>query len=726
MAKINPIDFQSLFNVLPGRYIVFLPDDPNFTIVAESDAHAEIGMVNRDDIIGKPLMEVFPDTSEQYTKTGKSQLIESLRKTIRTKKADIMNTLRYDLESPDGIMVERHWKVTHHPVLDEKGEVKLVFQATEDITDEISASSKLARTERQLREALSTGVIGTWMWDIEQNVVFGDEYMAAMFGVTHDEAIRGVPIETFINAIHIEDRDRIQKQIAKSMKSDEIYEVEYRTIDAEGSLRWIIARGRVERNDAGKPVKFPGVLIDNTERKQIESNHKFLASASTILSSSLDYKKTLKTIAQTAVPGLADWCTVDILEENGELTRVVVAHKDPSKIKWANQLNEKIGKPDMQAPTGVPNVIRTGEPEFYPHISEEMLKMSAKDDEHLELLKSVGFSSAIIVPLKTQDKTVGALTLITAEQKRHYNNTDLDMAMELAYRASLAMNNSHHYMVAQNEILERTRLEEELRIINEELERRIISRTLELNQTNLELERSNRELQDFAYVASHDLQEPLRKIQAFGNLLEEEYGSKLGEGSDYLNRMRSAAARMSALIEDILSFSRVTSRAREFTKTDLNELIREVLEDLETRIRDTGATVNVEKLPVIDADPSQMRQLFQNLIGNAIKFHKPDIAPIIKINAVTDISQPGKKKHVTVSFEDNGVGFDEKYLDRIFAVFQRLHSRDSYEGTGIGLAVCRKIVERHQGTITASSKPGKGSTFIVTLPIRHKRETTNE
>jgi light-regulated signal transduction histidine kinase (bacteriophytochrome) len=238
------------------------------------------------------------------------------------------------------------------------------------------------------------------------------------------------------------------------------------------------------------------------------------------------------------------------------------------------------------------------------------------------------------------------------------------------------------------------------------------------------LNRSNQELQDFAYVASHDLQEPLRKIQAFGNLLEEEYGDKLGDGKDYLRRMRSAAARMSALIEDILSFSRVTTKGRSFTPVDLNKVAVEVLEDLETRIEDTGATIHIEKLPTIDADAMQVRQLLQNLIANALKFHKPDVAPVVKISSLTEISQRDRRKLCTITIQDNGVGFDEKYLDRIFAVFQRLHSRDSYEGTGIGLAVCRKIVERHGGTISATSKPGHGAAFIVSLPVHHKKGET--
>ena len=230
------------------------------------------------------------------------------------------------------------------------------------------------------------------------------------------------------------------------------------------------------------------------------------------------------------------------------------------------------------------------------------------------------------------------------------------------------------------------------------------------------LERSNRELQDFLYVASHDLQEPLRKVQAFGDRLQTAYSEVLDDqGRDYLERMQNAAARMQTLINSLLTYSRVTTKAEPFVPVDLDRVVREVVSDLETRIEQVGGRVEVGDLPTIEADPTQMRQLLQNLIGNALKFHKENEAPLVKVYA-----EPldGRDGWYQIMVEDNGIGFDEKYLERIFQVFQRLHGRDKYEGTGIGLATCRKIVERHRGSITAKSVPAQGATFIVTLPIK--------
>jgi PAS domain S-box-containing protein len=235
-----------------------------------------------------------------------------------------------------------------------------------------------------------------------------------------------------------------------------------------------------------------------------------------------------------------------------------------------------------------------------------------------------------------------------------------------------------------------------------------------------ELARSNQELEQFAYIASHDLQEPLRKIEAFGDRLKRKYDKTLDEqGHDYLARMQNAAGRMRTLIQDLLSFSRVTTQSRSFAPLSLSTLLQDVLGDLEVRIQETHAQVTVGDLPTLEADALQMRQLFQNLIGNALKFQQTGVLPIINIECSEESSVDSDPAlafyRITVS--DNGIGFEEKYLDRIFKVFQRLHGRNEYEGTGIGLAVCAKIVERHSGQLTAQSAPGEGATFIVRLPL---------
>ncbi len=239
-----------------------------------------------------------------------------------------------------------------------------------------------------------------------------------------------------------------------------------------------------------------------------------------------------------------------------------------------------------------------------------------------------------------------------------------------------------------------------------------------------DLEISNRELQDFANIASHDLQEPLRKIQTFSELLETRHSAALdAEGLDYLARMSSAARRMQALLRGLLAYSRVTTRAKPFEPINLVEVVERVVGDMDLQIEEQQAEVVVGELPVIEADVIQMYQLFQNLLSNALKFQPEGNHPQVEIHgrSFQSTNPDGHENHpfCAITVSDNGIGFEEKYRDRIFQPFQRLHGRDDYPGTGMGLAICRKIVERHDGTISASSAPGAGTTFTIQLPVRH-------
>jgi PAS domain S-box-containing protein len=264
------------------------------------------------------------------------------------------------------------------------------------------------------------------------------------------------------------------------------------------------------------------------------------------------------------------------------------------------------------------------------------------------------------------------------------------------------------------DITEHQQMDLELRKSHYELELRVEERTDELEKYMRKLEESNQALQDFASIASHDLQEPLRKVEAFGNMLKRKCGESLDEqGNSYLERVLNANQRMQRLLTALLEYSRLSTMAAPFTEVELSMVVEEVLSDLEVRIVRTGGMVHVGDLPVIQAEPTQMRQLFQNLIGNALKFCKADEKPVVEVRGA---ATNGKLR---IEVQDNGIGFEERYLDRIFSPFQRLHGKASgYEGTGMGLAICKKIVERHGGSITAKSVPGEGSLFVIDLRVK--------
>lgn len=240
------------------------------------------------------------------------------------------------------------------------------------------------------------------------------------------------------------------------------------------------------------------------------------------------------------------------------------------------------------------------------------------------------------------------------------------------------------------------------------------------------LEQSNRELQDFAFVASHDLQEPLRKVMSFGDLLKIKCGGALpAEGHDYLSRMINAVKRMQTLITDLLSYSQVITVVQPYTVVNLSRVAQDVVSDLEEPILSVQGRVEIENLPTIEAEPSQMYQLLQNLVSNAMKYHRDGTPPIVKISGrllseeeIPEGYDRDRGPCCCLSVADNGIGFDEKHLDRMFIIFKRLHGRASYTGSGIGLAICKKVADHHGGQITARSKPGEGATFVITLPTQ--------
>ncbi len=337
--------------------------------------------------------------------------------------------------------------------------------------------------------------------------------------------------------------------------------------------------------------------------------------------------------------------------------------------------------------------------------ARDLQKSTGIIESKKEQLLSDGFKGLVAVPILYKGEAIGVVNILL-KRKNGISQLEEEMLFAISKTIGLAILNAEYVSQIEMEIEERQQVEEALQIYMSELKR------------------SNLELQEFAYIASHDLQEPLRKIQAFGDRLSHRYAEQLDvRGVDYLNRMQQAAGRLRVLIDNLLLFSQVTTAAQPFSKVDLNEVITNVLSDLSVRINETNTIVEVDSLPTIEAEPTQMHQLLQNLIGNALKFTKPDTQPKIEIKCCAiegrnlSSGMLNQQPMVQLAVSDNGIGIEKKYQKRVFQLFERLHSRRAYEGTGIGLAICRKIVDRHNGLIYVQSEINKGTTFFIELPV---------
>ena len=446
---------------------------------------------------------------------------------------------------------------------------------------------------------------------------------------------------------------------------------------ADGEFRWVSATKVPMIASDGQVMGIAGISRDITERKNSELVRQALFRMMQGVSIADNLADQLRVIHE-AIGEVVDAsnCYVALLDESTGLMHFefyVDAHDQTPTPR-----------PATEGLTG--------------YLLEKNHPLLLTDKQQMEMMANgevqvIGTISAswLGIPLRTVNATIGALVLKSYTDAAAFSTQDVEFLTSVASQIAMS--------------IERKRAQDQL------------------ERTAARLSQSNRELQDFASVASHDLQEPLRKIQAFGDRLKTKCEQQLtDDGRDYLERMLNAANRMQTLINDLLTFSRVTTKAQPFSRVDLNVIAHEVISDLEVRIEQTGGRVEVSDLPVIDADPLQMRQLLQNLIANALKFRKPDQPPVVQISAESNSHSSDGVRSLSVDgvckifVADNGIGFDEKYLDRIFTVFQRLHGRNAYEGTGVGLAVCRRIVERHHGSITARTQPGEGATFIVTVP----------
>jgi signal transduction histidine kinase/ActR/RegA family two-component response regulator len=413
------------------------------------------------------------------------------------------------------------------------------------------------------------------------------------------------------------------------------------------------------------------------EAQAAERRATFLAEATTLLSSSLDYEKTLEAVAHAAVPWVADWCGVDILGEDGQVRRLAVAHVDPAKVEWARELAERYPF-DPDAPHGMSEVLRTGRSELYAEIPDELLAAAAKDEEHLRIMRDLGFNSAMVVPLAAQGRAFGAITFVTAESGRRYGAEDLAFAEDLARRASLAVENARLYGQAQE---------------------------------------ANRIKDEFLATLSHELRTPLTAILGWAAMLADGSLNEQEAGRAVAAIGRNARAQKQ-IVEDVLDVSRIiTGKLRlEMRPVELRALVQDAVESVRPAAEAKGvylSTLLAPEVGEVTADPDRLQQVMWNLLSNAVKFtHAGGRVEV-------ELRREGSRTAVRVS--DTGQGIDPGFLPHVFDRFRQadMGTTRQHGGLGLGLAIVRHLVELHGGEVTAES-PGRGlgSTFTLRLPLR--------
>lgn len=519
---------------------------------------------------------------------------------------------------------------------------------------------ELSQSEERFRLVTKATNDTIWDWDLGKNRMWWSDAFYSAF--EYDSNDKGILNSAFkLEKIHPADRKRVTDSIYKHINSGNAqWSAEYRFAKSDGTYASILDRASILHDEQGMPYRMLGSMLDVTELRRAEAE----------VASNIEQRKFLA----EAMPLIVWTATPD------------------GNLNFLNKEFEKY--------SGLSN--ETG----LQHGWDKIIHTDDQPELNLEwnraLQHGTGFS-------------------IESRLRRY----DGEFCWHIV-KASPKKNNDGSIMMWVGTF---TDIHDQ-RIANEMLEHRVKERTRELQQINEELESSNIELQQFASVASHDLKEPLRKIHMFSNLIRDKYSNGIDQGAvNYVERIINSSARMTTLVNDLLSFSRLSVNHL-FKSTDLNLLLKDILTDLELVIQEKNAVINIGKLQEIEAVPGQMRQVFQNLLSNALKFSRKDVPPVINVKSEvvaaksfdSPLTENGSYARITIS--DNGIGFDEQYRDKIFTIFQRLHTKEKYEGTGIGLAITKKIVDKHNGLITASSVEGEGSNFVILLPVKQRESGT--
>lgn len=619
--------------------------------------------------------------------------------------------IEFRIVQPSGAV---RWLSTNGRVIyDPDGNPVRMLGATSDTTErkaaeeerdrllvrERSARSAAEAAQRQLAAIFETSPVGIGFLDHQQRFVAINEALAEIDGLSRDQHLGHTIPQLFGSSDPklVKLFQRIYTTGAPFISPKFPVNVPGRDDRRPGYYNVYYLPTTDSSNNVESVLLY---VVDVTERVRLQERERFLAAASNVLASSLDYQTTLERVAQLCVPQLADWCVVDMLEEDGSLNRLATAHVDPAKVEWAYELQRRYPT-DLNAPRGLAKVLRTGQAEYYPEILDEQLVASARDAEHLQILRDVGFKSVMIVPLFARGKTLGAISFVSAgESGRHYNSDDLAFAEELARRAALAVDNAKLYKIA--------------------LEHRA------------QAEAANRMKDEFLATLSHELRTPLNGMLGWTKMLRTK---KLNEATaaKALEIVDRNTQSLSRIIEDLLDVSRIITGKLRLTRrpVELSGVVEAAVDAIRPAAdaKEIGIECLLDRFAgTVLGDPDRLQQVVWNLLSNAIKFTPKGGFVEVRLECVDS--------HVQIQVSDTGQGISPDFLPYVFDRFRQADSSitRSVGGLGLGMAIVRHLVELHGGTVKAESPgEGLGATFTVKLPLHkstqrkvHSSEKENE
>lgn len=629
-------------------------------------------LAGKTDLVGKPGREAIPELASQ----GIWDLFDTV---YRTGEPLIGNEFPAQLDrNGDGALDQGYFNFVGQPIRSDSGAIEGILIHAVEVTAQVVARQQAEDLARQLDHerarfavAQQAARIGTFEWDITNDRIVWTPELESLYGLPPG-GFAGT-YEDWAQRLHPDDFIQATTSLQAAVAAGAGWRAEFRIVWSDGTVRWIFASAEVYQED-GQPVRMVGVNLDITERKLVEENLDFLAQASKILSSSLDYETTLAQVARLGVPRIADWCSVDMRVEGSAIKQLAIAHVDPEKVQWARELN-KANPPDPDALTGVPHVLRTGQSEFYPQITDEMLIAAAHNEEELALVRKIGFSSVIVSPMRVQDETIGAITFVSAESGRFYTTSDLAMAEEVANRAALAVANARLYTEAQRAIAVRD---------------------------------------EFMSLASHELKTPVTSLKMYTQVMQRR-AERRGDTdmTDRFVKMDRQIDKLTGLINDLLNVARIEGGRLEYLdeSLDLNAVVREAVEAVQS-ITDKH-TITIEGEIDIPAwgDGERIGQVMTNLLTNAVKYSPQADRVIVQLAREDGCA--------TISVQDFGIGIDETHQQKIFDQFYRVSdpSEKTFPGLGLGLHIANEIVKRHGGTLHVRSVKDAGATFTVIVPL---------